>query len=156
MRLLLILIVGFLFELTTLAQQTGPNFYLIHFRDKGFNKSMLNDPGQFLSAKAVDRRMRHNIQVDESDLPLNENYVRAVVSAGAHIVARSRWFNYVVAECNAADKSVLESLPGVATVMQLDNRKRPANEWPSSKPFFANESYAPFAEVLRKSPEGDV
>ncbi len=156
MKLACILLFGILLQLTTYAQQTGSKLYLINFRDKGLNKSMLSDPAQFLSAKAIDRRSRHHVAIDETDLPLNERYVNAVVSKGAHILARSRWFNYVLVESRATDPSVFASIPGVSRVRQLNDKKRVTAEWPAVKPYFSAENFAPYAGGFRKSSEANV
>ena len=58
------------------------NRYLVKFKDKATNPYSLNNPAQFLSQRALDRRSRYNINIDSTDLPVTPRYVDSVRLAG--------------------------------------------------------------------------
>jgi len=72
--------------------------YRLYLTDKHGTPYRLEQPEEFLSAKALKRRSRQAVAVDSTDLPVSEAYVREIESAGLEVVSRSRWNNTVVAK----------------------------------------------------------
>lgn len=66
------------------------------------------DPSLFLSEKAIKRRAKHNIKIDERDFPLSPLYINEIESTGATIVAKSKWNNTVAVHIK--DSSLIEEL----------------------------------------------
>ena len=87
------LIVLTMFVSTLFAQESKPGIYELQFKDKGPNTDAAFDPSAFLSEKAVERRLKHQIAFEQSDIPVNVEYVKEVADNGAKILTRSRWFN---------------------------------------------------------------
>ena len=156
MKYIAILIISLFTTLTLLSQQSDSRTILIHLKDKGNTTALLAHPESFLSQKALERRYQQNIQINESDLPLNEAYIETIASHGAKILARSRWFNYIVAEVPEKSVSQIASFSWVAGIRQLDNSVKVVDASSSSKPFFRNESYAPHASATIKSSNSDL
>lgn len=70
--------------------------YIIRFTDKNNSPYSLNQPGKFLSAKALERRSRQNIFLDSTDLPINPGYLDSLRAAGSvTLLAASKWLNQV-------------------------------------------------------------
>jgi serine protease AprX len=92
------------------------NRYMIFFKDKAMSSYSTAQPLQFLSQRAVDRRIRQGIAVTEQDIPVNENYVESVRDAGAGVFFRTRWMNGLLVQCEAALIPTLEGLPFVERV----------------------------------------
>ena len=111
----LLLIVGFLIPANLLAQSPR---YLIEFSDKDTlnNPYSLENPGEFLSRKALKRRENQNIQIVLEDLPVSENYLDSIKQAGVHIQNRSRWLNSVVAE---VDSSIIDTLNNISFIEDI-------------------------------------
>lgn len=63
--------------------------------NKGKSNLSLNNPEKFLSAKAIQRRLKHNIPVDQLDLPISNEYINAIQEIGGDIVTKSKWLNTV-------------------------------------------------------------
>ncbi len=82
--------------------------YRISFKDKVGTTYSLDRPEEFLSAKALERRARQQLQLDETDLPVSNLYIDALREKGMRIAAVSKWNNTVVAEC--ADSSVVSEV----------------------------------------------
>jgi subtilisin family serine protease len=69
--------------------------YWVQFTDKNSNGFSIAQPESYLSARALERRSKQGIAIDEKDLPLTEIYVDSMASLGATILNRSKWFNAV-------------------------------------------------------------
>ncbi len=69
--------------------------YRIYLRDKDLEHTpySLSEPQKFLSLRALQRRERQGIQLDETDLPVAPAYQKAVESAGLEVVGKSKWNN---------------------------------------------------------------
>ena len=85
----------------TLLTQAQFSRYIIQFTDKGPHQYSLNQPIQFLSQRAIDRRTRYAIVIDSSDLPVNKTYLDSIRSSGTvTILNASRWLNSVSIQTN--------------------------------------------------------
>src|SRR5215216_1061243 len=70
--------------------------YLIRFKDKGSTPYTFNNPTQYLSQRAIDRRLRFSITIDSTDLPISPQYLQAIKEIpGVTILNASRWLNQV-------------------------------------------------------------
>ena len=95
------------------AQQ---NRYVVTFTDKTASPFSLTAPLDYLSQRAVDRRVRNNIEITESDLPVNPSYLQAVREQGGIVLFSSRWFNATLVE---AEPQVAETIRGLAMVKDV-------------------------------------
>src|SRR5215203_832707 len=59
---------------------------------------------------AVQRRELRGTKWDQSDLPVDARYVRALRAAGAEILQESRWLNAVSVRCSDACRARIVSL----------------------------------------------
>ncbi|HUC82713.1 MAG TPA: S8 family serine peptidase, partial [Flavisolibacter sp.] len=77
--------------------------YIVEFNDKATSPFSLTAPSSYLSQRAIDRRTRHNIAVDSTDLPVTPRYLDSLRSAGAVTILNvSRWLNQVSIQTNDA------------------------------------------------------
>jgi serine protease AprX len=117
----LLIILLFLFQ-RTVAQEYK---FLIRLRDKNNNGFSLSDPSAFLSPKSLQRRLKQNIRMDSTDLPLTAAYIDSLsVTPGVRIINRSRWFNQVL--ISVTDTSVLQEVllfPFVLSSEPVNNRQ---------------------------------
>ena len=91
--------------------------YTVSFTDKNNSLFSINNPLQFLSQKAIDRRAKSGITIKAEDLPVNQNYIDSVVAQGAIFYNKSKWMNLVVVKVN--DTAIIPSilnLPFVSAV----------------------------------------
>ena len=81
---------------TVVAQaQIATNIYWVQFTDKADSPYSIDNPEEFLSQRALDRRARLNIALDEYDIPVNPQYLEAVEACGAQLLNPSKWLNGV-------------------------------------------------------------
>ncbi len=92
------------------------NRYMVFFEDKEGTHFSIDEPLEFLSPRAIERRIRQGISITEMDLPVNETYVQGVAATGADVFFRTRWANGVLVQCDAALVPSIESLPYVSSV----------------------------------------
>ena len=98
--------------------------HLVYFQDKAGSPFTVSQPQQFLSPRAIARRIRQNIAVLPRDLPVNPSYITQVKAVpGASVWYSSRWFNAVVVDCDSATLAAVQALPFVRTAQTLN---RPA------------------------------
>ncbi|QHT71418.1 S8 family serine peptidase [Rhodocytophaga rosea] len=89
------------------------NKYFIELTDKNNSPYTLNSPQSFLSPRAIERRLRQNISINISDLPVNPAYVQAIRQTGVEVWYTSRWMNAVLVEADSANLAAVKLLPFV-------------------------------------------
>ena len=72
--------------------------YRVSLKDKAGTAYSVDKPQEFLSERALERRNRQQLSVDETDLPVSQVYVDELKGMGAKLVTSSRWNNTVVLE----------------------------------------------------------
>ncbi|UAY51721.1 S8/S53 family peptidase [Ferruginibacter albus] len=78
--------------------------YVIQLKDKAGTPFTLNDPSQFLTQRAIDRRSQHNIIIDSVDLPVTPAYLDSIrLSGNVTIVNISKWLNTVCIQTTDAN-----------------------------------------------------
>lgn len=98
-----------------LTAQEAPEKYWIAFTDKANSPYSIDKPLEFLSQRALDRRMRYGIPVIKNDLPVNPAYVQQVLALGdIRLLNRSRWMNAVTIQ--STDTAALEAINGLPFV----------------------------------------
>lgn len=99
--------------------------YAVYFKDKANSPYSIENPSEYLSLRAIERREQAGIRIDESDLPVNPAYVKLVVALGVKYIGKSNWSNYIVVgtdDKNVASK--IEGLPMVRRVAEIYNNKK--------------------------------
>ena len=72
--------------------------YRVNLKDKVGSAYSVDKPQEFLSERALERRNRQQLPVDETDLPVSQVYVKELLGTGARLVTTSKWNNTVVLE----------------------------------------------------------
>src|SRR6187551_2437434 len=91
------------------------NRYVVFFKDKAGTIYSISNPLAFLSQRAIDRRIKQSITIDESDFPVNQNYVNGVKTTGAETYFQSRWMNALLIQCDAT------LLPAIKALTYVDH-----------------------------------
>lgn len=108
------LLIYFLVSICSMSDSLGQTRdYFIGFTDRANSTYSLQQPLQFLSQRALDRRLRQNIPLSDNDLPVNVNYLSAVSATGALVVTPVKWFNGVIVRCDSSILSSVQALPFV-------------------------------------------
>lgn len=122
--------VFFLSEFISVAQTTPKSYFWVQLKDKKGTPFQISNPEAFLSQRAISRRIRQHIAIDETDLPVSPVYLDTLKKRGLEIFHTSKWLNGVTVRI--ADTSQIRkiaALPFVASVQFT----RPANVLKSAK-----------------------
>ncbi|MFM7016069.1 MAG: S8 family peptidase [Bacteroidota bacterium] len=91
--------------------------YVVHFANKNNSPYAINNPLQYLSQRAIDRRTKQGISIDQTDFPVNPNYISGVAATGATILNTSRWLNTATIQItNPSQLNAIGALPYVTSV----------------------------------------
>jgi len=92
-------------------------YYWIAFSDKNLTQFSLSSPGDYLSERAIQRRIRQNIAIDSLDLPVNQNYINDVINLGARLIHSSKWLNGITVKAETESFNIkVAKLPFVKEV----------------------------------------
>lgn len=117
-------------ESITYRQPEKAYRYRVYLKDKDVKNNFysLKHPERFLSKKALERRKRYNIKVDERDLPVSQIYLDYFRNKGFRVLHTSKWNNTAVVETKDSTQAYLLSEP------KFVNRVRKIWESPDSVP----------------------
>jgi hypothetical protein len=99
------------------VSQTAPGKYWIQFTDKANTPYTINQPREFLSDRALERRARYHVPITEEDLPPDPAYLDSLNRMGAAVLNRSKWFNAVTVY--TTDTALLSRIRQLSFVKQL-------------------------------------
>jgi hypothetical protein len=92
-RILILIAIAFITLCVTGKDLTR---YRVWLTDKAENAYNIEQPEEFLSTKAIERRAKRNIETTEQDLPVSNVYLQQIKEQGFNIFVTSRWMNTVV------------------------------------------------------------
>ena len=75
--------------------QIAPDKYYIQFTDKNNSPYSIDNPEEFLTQRAINRRVNQGIEIIENDLPVNPQYLLGVANEGAVLLNPTKWLNGV-------------------------------------------------------------
>ena len=92
----------------------------VELSDKQGTAFSLDHPEDFLSQRAIERRLRQRLALDSTDLPLSDNYVEAVEATGVETIVKSKWNNTMLVRTRKLDvMKTLSRLPFVTHVTKV-------------------------------------
>ena len=92
------------------------NRYMVFFKDKANSPYSIGQPQEFLSPRAIERRIKQNISVTSQDLPVNQSYVEDIENLGFKVFFKTKWFNGVLVEVDKVDLGIISALPFVDSI----------------------------------------
>lgn len=96
--------------------------YFVRLKDKASNTFSIANPEQFLTSRALERRQKCKVLVDEMDLPVSQTYIDQIEATGAEVLYPLKWLNGVVVRSDATVKSQVIDLPFVSSADQSVKR----------------------------------
>jgi serine protease AprX len=97
------------------------NIYWIQLNTKAGTPFSINHPEKYLSQRAIERREKHGIAIDSTDLPVNPAFTDSLHRMGFFIKHTSRWMNGLIAIYN--DTISIDSIKVPSFVASFDLRK---------------------------------
>ena len=89
---------------------------MVFFADKEGTPFSIDQPGEFLSQRALERRNRQQVNVNDSDLPVSPDYIQAVSELGIPTFYTTKWMNGVLTTMADSMVSTVQNLPFVTSV----------------------------------------
>ncbi|MGZ5242659.1 MAG: S8 family peptidase, partial [Bacteroidia bacterium] len=80
------------------SAQSPVKQYTVYLTDKSGNSYSLSRPLEFLSQRAMDRRSRQGIALEETDLPVSPKYIAALQKDGYQVMFTSAWQNTITVQ----------------------------------------------------------
>ncbi|WP_352421965.1 S8 family serine peptidase [Proteiniphilum sp.] len=132
MRYLFVFLLS-LFTLFSSGQTSSyPQYYKfrVYLKDKGNIPYSSDNPGAFLSSRAIERKKKEKVEIDESDFPISRDYHTLVEKAGGKVITHSKWFGTLVVEVSDSLRiGNIESLSFVDSVKYIwRGNKLPAGD----------------------------
>jgi len=111
----------------------------VYFKDKPDAAYYMANPLEMLSQKALDRRTKQGIALDDKDVPIHPEYITTITNTGGvTVMAKSKWLNALHVRGSIATLRSLEQLSFVFGVdfadNSLDTQGKPAKEKQLQKP----------------------
>lgn len=89
------------FGLSVSLYAQNPTCYRIYLSDKNNSPYSIDNPSEYLSQRAIDKRARFNISITEQDFPVNPQYKQQILALDAdmQLLSTSKWMNTVTIYC---------------------------------------------------------
>jgi len=138
MKMRYLYLLTLVFTATLLQGQIAPNMYYVQFTDKNNSPYSINNPQEFLTQRAIQRRIKQGHVIHENDLPVNPSYLQGVAATGANIHFPTKWLNGVTIETSSQSVlNAIAALPYVASIKSLP--QEPLKQMIKEKIFFSEE-----------------
>lgn len=95
-------------------REIAPNYYCVYFKDKAGTPYSIDKPEDFLSKKAIERRLKYDIKITRQDLPVNPEYLKKLKNTGVEIKNVSKWLNCAI--IYTENKSLLKEIKKLSFV----------------------------------------
>lgn len=134
MRNSLLIICFLLLGFNTTAQDdpevSQVNRYFVYFSDKSGDNYPFSiaNPADFLTQRAIDRRLKQGISVNESDMPVDPGYVNGLRDSGLEVYFTSRWLNGALVNADTTLLSSVLALSYVDSIALLADTTRLSSE----------------------------
>ena len=112
------------FGLSATIYAQNPTCYRIYLSDKNNTPYSVENPLEYLSQRAIDKRVRFNIPITEQDFPVNPQYKQQILALDAdmQLLSTSKWMNTVTIYCpDSIVVPQIANLPFVDSVTAVGN-----------------------------------
>ncbi len=129
MKIKILLLLTFILPMSLFSQNST---YFIKFTDKDttYNPFKLTQPEEFLSNRAIQRRINQNINIDLLDLPVSPRYKDSISKPGIQILNQTKWLNGVIAEVS---DTMIDSLIHISFIEEMIEILPPSPKQKSKK-----------------------
>lgn len=95
------------------------NYYFVSFTNKLGNGFSVDQPEAYLSQRAIERRTKQGIFIEEQDLPISSSYRQSIANSGVEIFESSKWLNGIIVKATQAEADQFKSESFVEDVEYL-------------------------------------
>jgi serine protease AprX len=134
----------------------------VRFADKKASPYSIDKPEAFLSPRAIERRKRYNIAIEENDLPVNPEYIEQLEAIGCEVYTTSKWFNATTVYCTEGMLAKVRKLPFVISTEEVGRfyKKNPKRTRPKVRDqkaeYYQKDKHYGFGRNQIKMLNGDI
>jgi len=99
--------------------ETEGDIYWIQLNTKAGTPFSIDQPKPYLSQRAIERRTKHGIEIDSTDLPVNPLFADSLRSLGFNLKHTSRWMNGLIATYNDSFDIYSLKMPSFVSFVEL-------------------------------------
>lgn len=134
--------------------------FRIQLKNKGKTSYTIDKPEKFLSKRAIERRKKQGVSINDSDLPISSTYINTIEKLGCTVVAKSKWLKTISIYCTDSlfvDKiNELDFVDSTTFVWKGDTARTSVKELVRSKKRVEKPSTAyGYGETQIKTVNGD-
>ncbi|MBI9060911.1 MAG: S8 family serine peptidase [Marinilabiliaceae bacterium] len=124
--------------------------YFISFTDKNNTPYTISNPEAFLSERAIERRSKQNIAINEQDLPVAPAYIDSLKKLGIQVKHTTKWLNGAIVFSDNAN--LMDTLDRVSFIKYVEKtkssttRKAIHNKFESTSPAKTKSSELSYGE----------
>ncbi len=89
--------------------------FMTFFHDKNSSFS-IDNPAEFLSTRAIERRTKQGIDITEEDLPVNTSYITSIEDLGVTVWYATKWLNGALIQTDSSRLVEITALPFVSSI----------------------------------------
>ncbi len=130
-----------LFVLLCYVYAMAQDGYFVSFTDKNGSPYSIDKPEEFLSQRAIQRRMNQNIAIEQNDLPVTPAYIDSLKKAGINVRHTTKWLNGAIVF--SSNSSLMDTLERVSFIQSVETTK------PSSVYQFSHKLEQTFPSLKR-------
>lgn len=103
----------------SVSAQIAPTCYRISLTDKNNTPYSIANPSEYLSPRAIAKRVRFNIPITSQDFPVNPQYLQQIkaVNSQIRVLCQSKWMNTVTIYC--PDSNYLQNIRNLSFVSAI-------------------------------------
>ena len=138
---------------TDSADYTPYYKYRVSLKDKKSNEFSVKHPEAFLSQRAIERRHKQKLKIDETDLPVSGKYLDMLRQTGVNIEHTSKWNNTVVVSTeDTTAVARIEALSCVEAVRKVATYNRPSRVRPRNNECVPLDSAKEEVQKMKNAP----
>ncbi len=100
-----LILLSLILFLSAYAQDVAQSYkFRLYLNDKGHTEFNISEPDKFLSNESIERKKRQGVDIDESDLPISNDYFNLISLTGGKVVSYSKWFKTIVIQINDSSR----------------------------------------------------
>ena len=121
------------------GNQVAPGKYWVEFSNKVNTPYQLDNPEEFLSDRAIERRNRQGIEIDSLDLPIDPIFITSLEELGVTVWCTSKWLNGAVIVTNDID--LIDTIENLPYISKLARPNTSLNILDNNTPLSSKENY---------------
>jgi len=133
------------------------NRYMVFFTDKNGGAYSIDNPEEFLSIRALQRRNKQNIDIVTNDLPVSDTYLDALLALdNIQVYFTTKWMNGVLVEMDEESKNELEILSFIDKIDLVAPGKKLSSSSENGRRTTVKKSFATSEDEIESKAQNEL